>query len=52
MWAGDLDGDGKLDLLLNLSTHYNLDSHRLFLSSMAKKGQLVGEAAVFDAVGC
>lgn len=52
LWAGDLDGDGKLDLLLNLSTHYNVSTRRLFLSSGAKKGQMVGEVAVFETVGC
>ncbi len=53
VWAGDLDGDGKLDLLLDVSNHYNaVINLRLFLSSHAKDGQLVEEVAAFHAVGC
>lgn len=44
-WAGDLDGDGRLDLLLNY-TDYQWSSV-LFLSSLAKPGELVGEAGRF-----
>lgn len=55
MWAGDLDGDGKLDLLLNTSAFYWRST--LYLSTLAKPGQLVGEAGSFefappDASGC
>lgn len=53
VWAGDLDGDGKLDLILDVSNHYNAAAQiRVFLSSQAKKGQLVGIAGWFAAVGC
>jgi len=47
-WAGDLDGDGNLDLILAGYPEYEtmLDT-MLFLSSAATKGQLVGLAAVF-----
>jgi hypothetical protein len=41
LWAGDLDGDGKLDLLLDLHDHYNVSEPTLFLSSKAEKGKLV-----------
>ena len=51
-WAGDLDGDGKLDLYLDLANHYNVGQKRLFLSSKAGKGELVKEAASFRTVGC
>jgi hypothetical protein len=51
-WAGDLDGDGKLDLYADLSYHYNVSERRLFLSSRAKPGQLVAEVAVFRTTGC
>ena len=47
-WAGDLDGDGKLDLVVNLSRKYSLHPYRLLLSSMAAGGELVGEAAAFE----
>ena len=46
-WAGDLDHDGKLDLIVNLSRKYGGDPHRLLLSSRASGTALVGEAAVF-----
>jgi hypothetical protein len=45
VWAGDLDRDGKLDLLTNFSHKYSLHPFKLFLSSHATKGRLVGEAA-------
>lgn len=51
-WAGDLDGDGKLDLLLTADHHYSVSTLRLFLSSRAKKGQLVREVATFRTTGC
>lgn len=48
LWAGDLDGDGKTDLLVVL------DSGRmraeLFLSSNAEPGMLVGQAARFELI--
>ena len=52
LWAGDLDGDGKLDLYMNLGYHYNMSQHKLFLSSQARKGQLVREVAEFVTTGC
>ena len=52
MWAGDLDGDGKLDLYMDVSDHYNVSEKRLFLSSLAKDGELVREVAVLRTVGC
>lgn len=46
LWAGDLDGDGKPDLLLN---HGDAEVHvALYLSSLAEKGQLVGLAGHFQ----
>jgi len=45
-WAGDLDGDGQLDLLINANACTNKTV--LFLSSMAKNNDLVGEAGVFE----
>lgn len=52
LWAGDLDGDGKLDLFLDLTNHYNVSHKRLFLSSKAEKGKLIKEIANFRNVGC
>ncbi|MES1244805.1 MAG: hypothetical protein ABUT39_24570 [Acidobacteriota bacterium] len=51
-WAGDLDRDGKLDLVIDITNHYNLSRMALFLSSLAKEGELVGLAGFFDSGGC
>jgi len=46
LWAGDLDGDGKPDLILD---HGSYVSHVvLYLSSLAKEGELVRLAGSFD----
>ncbi|MBT8478425.1 MAG: hypothetical protein KJO06_05875 [Gemmatimonadetes bacterium] len=47
-WVGDLDGDGKLDLLATFSPKYSYYPRRLFLSTAAQDGELVGLVAVFD----
>jgi hypothetical protein len=53
VWAGDLDGDGLVDLVLNDRSHYALVfRYRLFLSSEAYPGSLVREVASTDAVAC
>lgn len=52
IWAGDLDRDGRLDLLIDVTDHYNVSAPTLFLSSQAKPGERVGEAAVLRSVGC
>ena len=53
LWTGDLDGDGQLDLLINATPHYAIYSApMLFLSSMAKDGNLVQKVAIFVATGC
>jgi len=43
-WAGDLDGDGRLDLLLESSDETSFDF--LFLSSLARRGEIVHPAAL------
>jgi hypothetical protein len=48
-WAGDLDGDGRLDLVTTLSPKYSFYPRRLYLSSAASDGMLVGLVAAFDA---
>jgi hypothetical protein len=52
LWAGDLDGDGKLDLLIDMTDHYNVRQPTLFLSSRAKPGQLLEKVASYRKVGC
>jgi hypothetical protein len=45
-WAGDLDGDGNLDLIVNAPSGGDDSTHlRLYLSSKAAPGKLVDEAA-------
>ena len=51
-WAGDVDRDGRLDLLIDLTDHYNVSAPTLFLSTLAKPGELVGAAAELRSVGC
>jgi hypothetical protein len=46
-WAGDLDRDGRLDLIVNLERKYSVHPIQLLLSSRAARGQLVGLAATF-----
>lgn len=50
-WAGDLDGDGKLDLVMDLSDHYNLSEFTLFLSSGAGSS-IVKKVSSFCTSGC
>jgi hypothetical protein len=53
VWAGDLDGDGVNDLILNDCPHYAIYAgYRVFLSTEAEPGELLGEAAEFTAVSC
>ena len=51
-WAGDLDRDGKLDLLMSLGQGMYDSAQKLFLSSKAGKGRLVKEVAELRSGGC
>lgn len=51
LWAGDLDHDGKLDLLYDLRSFYTRHDLALFLSSSAHDGELVGLVARWNARG-
>jgi len=51
-FAGDLDHDGRLDLIAHLSRHYNETRPTLWLSSAAKEGQLVAMTAELPTTGC
>lgn len=51
-WAGDLDGDGRVDLVMGFEHWVGNDmSVTLFLSSLAKDGNFVGEAGSFFLAG-
>lgn len=52
IFAGDLDRDGKLDLIFNTTDHYNVSRPTLFLSSQSKPGELLHEVARYESVGC
>ncbi len=53
VWIGDLDGDGRIDLVLDDQPHYAIKCfYRLFLSTEAESGSLVKEVASFMAVAC
>lgn len=51
-FAGDLDHDGHLDLLIDIAKHYNAWHPALFLSSAAAEGALVGQVAELTTTGC
>ena len=52
LWAGDLDRDGKLDLYVNVTQHYNISERKLFLSSQAGEKELVRQVAELVTTGC
>ena len=51
-FAGDLDRDGRLDLIANTARHWNEWRATLLLSTAAKEGQLVASVAELASVGC
>ncbi|MGN6150944.1 MAG: hypothetical protein ACTHOH_02905 [Lysobacteraceae bacterium] len=52
LFAGDLDGDGALDLLYDVTDHYNVTAPTLFLSGAAGDGELVHAVAEQRTTGC
>ena len=53
LFAGDLDGDGKLDLVLSLPLHYENLRVVLFLSSCAPPDLQIGKASeIVDDFSC
>lgn len=44
-WAGDMDRDDRLDMLVTFSRKYSHFPTQLLLSSVASPGDLVGEGA-------
>jgi hypothetical protein len=48
LWVGDLDGDGRPDVVMHPPHHYGRGFvHHLLLSTMASAGELLGLAAEF-----
>lgn len=52
LFAGDLDGDGALDLIYDVTDHYNVTAPTLFLSGAAAEGELVHAVAAQRTTGC
>jgi hypothetical protein len=52
VWVGDLDGDNVPDILADVRSHYVGHNYKLFLSSAARPGQLLGEVAALETLGC
>lgn len=53
IWAGDMDGDGGLDMIVDDANHYNTwVGLRLYLSSHAKGQALFGLAGAVKGYGC
>ncbi|MCU8507321.1 hypothetical protein M2G40_05915 [Vibrio vulnificus] len=51
LWAGDNDGDGKLDLKMEVSPKYSCSQIAQFNSSLAEVGELVG-SGIFEKIVC
>lgn len=47
-WAGDLDRDGELDMLVTFSQKYSYHPRQLLLSSAARSPDLVAEVARYE----
>lgn len=52
LWVGDLDRDGRVDILINIPEHESNSHYVLFMSSAAKEGELVGKVAEWRTTAC
>lgn len=51
-FAGDLDGDGVPDLIIDTTDHENVERPTLYLSKPAEKGKLLKVMGLHTVVGC
>lgn len=52
LFVGDIDGDGKLDFIIDTSYHYNLTRPTLYLSKPTSDQELVKPVGMHATVGC
>ena len=52
IFAGDIDGDGILDLIIDTSRHYNATSPTIYLSKPANDGEVVKPIGGHTSGGC
>ena len=52
LFAGDIDGDGVLDLVIDTSNHYNASSPTLYLSRPADRQRLLKVVGRHTSLGC
>ncbi|MCG9791728.1 hypothetical protein [Flavobacterium algicola] len=52
LFAGDIDGDGILDLIIDTSGHYNATNQTIYLSTPANKTEVVKPIGEHTTVGC
>jgi len=52
VWAGDLNGDARLDLVVDLTDHYNVSLPTLFISAERGDEPLLLRVAEHRSVGC
>lgn len=51
IFAGDIDGDGILDLIIDTSRHYNARKPTIYFSKPAKNGEIVKPIGAHTSVG-
>jgi hypothetical protein len=52
IFAGDMDGDAILDLIIDTSWHYNAKRPTIYLSKPAGKGELLKPIGGHNSAGC
>lgn len=52
LWAGDLNGDGALDFIIDLTDHYNMALPTLFLGTKKGAKDLATKSAQHRTLGC